>query len=117
MKYVDHKHPEWIEGDGYKKRILLREDSLNCPGTLVQLVRIEPRAVVADHYHKSCTEVFYGMSGSGVFEINGEAFNLSSGDVLTCEPFEIHNTKNSGYEPLIYVVFKTNVTEKDLYWC
>lgn len=116
MKYVDQAAVDWIEGEGYRTKVLLREGELNSPGTLVQIVELPPGAAVANHHHESCSEVFHILSGMGNFEIDGRRFDLRVGDTLTCEPGEIHNTRNPHAEPLAYVVFKTNVTEDDFFW-
>ena len=106
----------WVRGEGYRKKVLLREGALNSPGTLVQIVTIEPKTEVADHHHESCTEAFHVLSGRGSFDIDGDTYEVGPGDTLTCEPNEVHNTKNPHDEPFVYVVFKTNVVDSDLYW-
>ena len=116
MQFVDQKNVPWTTGDGYRKKILLRDEALNAPGTLVQIIEIPPHTTVADHHHRSCTEVFHILSGQGTFEINGKVFALGVGDTLTCEPGEVHNTKNPHARPFVYLVFKTNVVDNDLYW-
>ena len=116
MKFVDQADAEWIEGKDYRKKILLQGEDLNAPGTLVQIVEIAPHTEVANHYHKSCTEVFHVLSGKGTFEIDGKTVHLAPGDTLTCEPLEVHATRNPHDEPFRYVVFKTNVVEDDLFW-
>ena len=114
--FVQRDSAPWLTGVGYRKQILLREDALNCKGALAQIVTIDPRTEVADHHHESCTEAFYVLHGRGSFEIDGRLFEVEPGDTLTCEPGEVHNTKNPHDEPLTYIVFKTNVAENDLYW-
>lgn len=116
MKYIQSHDENWIEGRGYRKQILLREESLNCPGTLVQLVVIEPYAKVPFHHHKKMTEVFHVLEGTGSMVIGGQTFELKPGDTLTTEPNESHNAMNSSDVPLKYIVFKTNVVEGDSYW-
>jgi mannose-6-phosphate isomerase-like protein (cupin superfamily) len=116
MKFIERRDGGWIEGEGYRKRILLCEDALNAPGTLVQIVEIPPHMEVADHHHESCTEVFHILAGEGSFTIDSKTFQLSVGDTLTCEPREIHNTKNPNDTPFTYIVFKTNVADDDLFW-
>lgn len=116
MKHIEQSGAEWIDGKGYRKKILLREDDLNSPGTLVQIVEIAPETKVAEHYHQSCTEVFHILSGKGSFDIGKKTFHLEKGDTLTCEPLEIHATRNPYREPFRYLVFKTNVKDGDLFW-
>ena len=115
-KLVRNDQVHWVTGKGYRKRVLLREDDLDCAGTLVQVVRIEPQTEVAKHHHESCTEAFHILSGSGVFTIDGTVYEVTPGDTLTCTPGEVHDTKNPYDVPLDYVVFKTNVVDDDLYW-
>ena len=43
----------WIEGRGYRKKLLADERLLRCPGTLVQLIEIAPHTSVPPHYHKT----------------------------------------------------------------
>ncbi|MCP4316414.1 MAG: cupin domain-containing protein [Hyphomicrobiales bacterium] len=116
MRFVDQQDIPWTEGEGYRKKILLRDDALNAPGTLVQIVEIAPGTEVDDHHHESCTEVFHILEGQGSFDIDGKTFNLSAGDTLTCEPREVHNTKNPHDAPFTCIVFKTNMVDNDLYW-
>lgn len=116
MRFIRQQDVPWIDGEGYRKRILLREDALNAPGTLVQIVEVAPHTEVADHHHRSCTEVFHILAGQGTFDIDGKTFAMQVGDTLTCEPGEVHNTKNPNDAPFIYVVFKTNVVDNDLFW-
>ncbi|MEM8561989.1 MAG: hypothetical protein AAGF57_07120 [Pseudomonadota bacterium] len=42
MNYIPASDDSWIQGDGYRKQILLEEAELRCPVTLVQLVVIDP---------------------------------------------------------------------------
>ena len=116
MRFVDQQNVRWTEGEGYRKKILLRDDALNAPGTLVQIVELQPHTQVDDHHHESCTEVFHILEGQGSFDIDGRTFELKPGDTLTCEPREVHNTKNPHDEPFVYIVFKTNVADDDLFW-
>jgi quercetin dioxygenase-like cupin family protein len=117
MISIDNSAGEWIEGKGYWKNILLRARDLNTEGTLVQRVRIDPKSVVAPHYHRSCTEVFHIVHGSGTMIIDDVEIYMVPGDTLTCTPGEIHATRNDSADTAFeYVVFKTNVVEDDSYW-
>ncbi len=86
MRFVDQRQVPWTQGEGYRKKILLREDALNAPGTLVQIVELAPRMEVDNHHHRNCTEVFHVLAGQGTFEIDGQVHHLGPGDTLTCEP-------------------------------
>ena len=117
MKLVRNEDIAWANGPGYRKKILLRDTDINMDGGLVQIVEIPPHTLVNEHFHKSCTEVFHVLSGKGTFRIEGREFNLEPGQTLTCEPLEVHSTENPHDFPFTYVVFKTNVVDKDIFWC
>ena len=116
MKHVPGVAGEWQQCPGYAKKIILTERDLNAPGTLVQLIEIAPKTCVADHYHDHCTEAFHVVAGRGSFIIDGRYIELQPGDTLTCQPGEIHSTRNDGDVPFTYVVFKTNVRAGDIHW-
>ncbi len=116
MHYFPPSQEGWVQGRGYRKQILLRGDELNCPGTLVQLIEIEPRTEVPFHHHEKQTEVFHIVGGKGYMMINGERCELEPGVTLTTQPGDVHNTVNESDEPLRYVVFKTNWSADDTVW-
>ncbi|MCP4328350.1 MAG: cupin domain-containing protein [Alphaproteobacteria bacterium] len=116
MKHVPESAGEWLQCPGYAKKVLLTADDLNCDGGLVQLIEIAPRTSVADHYHDRCTEAFHVVAGGGTFVIDGIEIPLRPGDTLSCQPGEVHSTRNDGAEPFVYVVFKTNAVDGDIHW-
>lgn len=108
-------HP-WIEGPGYRKQLLVDEAQLRCPGTLVQLIEIEPHTRVPFHHHKTSVEAFHMLAGHGRMTIDGVEHTLAPGDTLTCHPPAVHDAENTGDILWRYIVFKTNVTPDDSYW-
>lgn len=38
------------------------------------------------HYHKRTTEVYYVLEGSGQMELDGERFDISTGDSVLIKP-------------------------------
>ncbi len=116
MRHIPDTDGDWQQCAGYRKKVLLTEIDLNAPGTLVQIVEIAPRTAVAAHFHDHCTEVFHVTGGRGRFVIGGNTVDLEPGDTLTCEPNEVHETRNDGDVPFTYVVFKTNAVAGDMNW-
>ena len=116
MRHSQDSGGEWIQGRGYRKKVLVCEHELHCPGALVQLVEIGPKTSVPFHYHKTSVEVFHVLDGRGVMTIEGVEYALSPGDTLTCEPPEMHSARNDATATWRYIVFKTNATRDDLYW-
>ena len=116
MKHLPHGAGEWLACPGYAKKILLTGRDLGDPGALVQLIEIGPRTSVDDHYHERCTEVVHVLAGRGTFVIDGHSVALEPGDTLTCQPREVHSTRNDGDAPFTYIVFKTNAEQGDIHW-
>ena len=116
MKYVASSSRQWKSGRGYVKAQLVTADTLRVPGTLVQVLKVQPKQVIPPHYHEHSTEVFYVLSGSGTMTIAGETVAMHPGDTVVCEPRELHAAENSSTEEWEYVVFKTNWKDGDSVW-
>lgn len=116
IKYSESGKGEWAELKGYKKKIILDENDLNCKGTLLQIIRINPRTEIDPHFHKKMTEAFFILKGKAVIFIEGNNYRLKPGDTLVCHPKEVHGAKNDSDEEFEYLVFKTNVEKDDSFW-
>lgn len=116
VMFIPRANDNWSQGNGYRKQVLLTDSDLDCPGTLVQLVVIEPHTEVPFHHHEKMTEVFRIIEGHGAMTLSGKTYDLSPGDTLTTHPFQSHNAVNDSDVPLRYVVFKTNCTDGDSVW-
>ncbi|MBE8538553.1 cupin domain-containing protein [Geoglobus acetivorans] len=79
-------------------------------GTFIQLVEIKGR--VGRHYHKTQTEVFVVVEGSGKIGIGDEVHEASCGDVFLCQPRTIHFAEGN----LKILVFKYDYVESDTVW-
>ncbi len=116
MKIIRSEKKEWLQKEGNSKKIFIDEKDLNFPGALVQELRVKPGEKAGIHYHKEQTEIFYFLTENGYWIINGEKMTFKKGDVLVIEPFDKHTVHNNTKEDYIYVAFKLNYIEKDLYW-
>ncbi len=116
MKIIKQNNKEWQQKEGYSKKILLNEDDLNYKGGLVQLIKVKPREVAGVHYHKKQTEIFYFLTKNGYWMINGEKHVFEMGDTLVIEPNDEHFVMNDTEEDYIYLAFKFNYDQSDLYW-
>lgn len=117
MKIVKSQNKEWLQKEGYSKKIFLDENTLNYKGGLVQEIKVKPGEVAKNHYHKKQTEIFYFLTKNGYWIINGEKFIFEIGDVLVIEPNDKHYVINDTKEDYIYLAFKFNYEQSDLYWC
>lgn len=116
MKLVKSNSKNWEEKRGYSKKIFLTPNDLRSTGNLIQEIKIKSGETVPDHYHKKQTEVFYFLTNNGYWIINGKKQQFESGDMLVIEPNDKHSVINETKEDYLYMVFKTNYHEDDIYW-
>jgi quercetin dioxygenase-like cupin family protein len=117
MKIVKTQNKEWLQKEGYSKKILLDENELNHKGGLVQLIKLKPGERAETHHHKEQTEIFYFLTKNGYWVINNEKFEFEIGDTLVIEPNDKHLIINDTDQDYIYLVFKYDYAPDDLYWC
>lgn len=115
MKYIKAHSGEIVVGENYTKEILLKDIDLISQTALSQLIMINPKTTVQDHYHKKSTEIFYFLSGIVVFKIDGKETLCSPGDLLVCEKDEMHEVRNESDEEVKYLAIKTQAAD-DTYW-
>lgn len=117
MKIINQEEKDWLEREGYSKKALVTKDDLKSKSNIfVQIVKNEPHTNVKPHYHKQTIEIFYILSGSGIFFINNDKNRRKPGDVILCEPGDVHGVINDTDEDFLTLVFKINPTENDNYW-
>lgn len=116
MKIIKSEDKNWLDKEGYSKKVFLDEKDLNYPGGLVQKIKIKPGEGAESHHHKEQTEIFYFLTENGYWIINGEKLSFKKGDVLVVEPHDKHTAINNTKEDYIYLAFKFNYSQDDLYW-
>lgn len=103
MNYV---HEDDIEGDHIEapfKRVIKH---LSSPWTLgsknlwVGTSTVAPGNKTNAHSHDINEEVFYCISGNGIFIADDETHEYSSGAVIYVPPGVVHQVVNTGDEPL-----------------
>jgi quercetin dioxygenase-like cupin family protein len=114
MEHYRAADRSWEQGKGYTKRRLLGEEILPRQIDLVQEVRFEKGSTVPPHYHKVQTEVFFVL-GKGSITIDGQRVDAEPGDVIVCEPGEVHGM------PLVeddfgFLVMKIDYRDDDTVW-
>lgn len=116
MKFIKSDEKQWSDKNGYSKKVILNSADLDFPGALVQQIKIKPGETAASHYHKKQTEVFYFLNSNGYFVVNGEKIALEAGDTLVIEPNDKHTVINETKQDFLYMAFKINYDEDDLFW-
>lgn len=114
MKRYRSEDAKWIQGQGYSKRIILPEKDLGIPGSLIQEVKFRQGDKVPLHHHNIQTEIFYAKDEAH-FEINGERIKMMPGDIIICEPGDVHGNPSIPHDFTI-LVLKINYDENDFVW-
>ena len=108
MKLIKNNESRWQEKEGYSKKILLEG--------VVQEIKIKAGETAKSHHHKVQKEIFYFLSDFGYWIVNGEQIKPKIGDCLIIEPMDKHTVINESEKDYIYLAFKINYAENDLYW-
>ena len=69
---------------------------------------------MAQHYHLKTTEIFLVLAGNGIININGTMNNCKIGDIILCEPNDVHSFK--ALDSWVIAIFKVNETKDDILW-
>jgi quercetin dioxygenase-like cupin family protein len=114
MKHLKHGSATEVSGQGYLKRVLIDEATLGIPGSFIQEVEFRKGDVVRQHHHRFQTEIFYALD-EAPFLINGLKVTMSPGDLLVCEPGDVHGNPIIPHDFRI-LVLKVNYRENDIVW-
>lgn len=77
-------------------------------------VCVKPGEGVPPHHHQKQTKIFYALSRIE-FEINGKLVLMAPGDILVCEPGDIHGNPSMPEDARI-LVLKKDYVEDDTIW-
>ncbi|MDD5566753.1 MAG: cupin domain-containing protein [Patescibacteria group bacterium] len=116
MKFIKSSKKAWEEKKGYSKKIFLDEEDLHTPGARIQLIKIKPKETAKNHYHKKQTEISYFLNNNGFYIVNGIKQQVEAGDIIVIEPNDRHEVVNNTDSDFLYVVYKLNYAEDDLFW-
>ena len=114
MRHYKHDFAPVLLGHGYLKRILIDELELGIPGSILQEVDFKKGDVVQQHHHNFQTEIFYSLD-QAPFLINGKEVTMNPGDVLVCEPGDVHGNPVIPHDFRI-LVLKIGFRENDIVW-
>ena len=114
MKHLRHDSAKTVPGQGYTKKVLIDESILGIHGSFMQEVEFKKGDVVRQHHHLHQTEIFYALD-EAPFVINGEKVNMKPGDVVVCEPGDVHGNPVIPHDFRI-LVLKKDFRENDIVW-
>ena len=66
-------------------------------------IELDPGAMVGEHVHASNEEIYWIVSGSGVFRDDGIEMPANPGDMLLTLKGHRHGLRNTGSEPLVFL--------------
>ncbi len=90
-------------GEVQMKKLLRGEEELCDKGRLFAKLTLPVGGEVGRHVHKGEFEIFYVVSGTGIFYDNGTECACAAGDVLYTQDGEEHGLRNTGEEPLEFL--------------
>lgn len=85
------------------KEALLTQEELGEHCRLFSRFTLKPGCELGHHEHHGEAEAYYILSGTGLYEDDGRAVPLESGDVTFCRSGSGHGIKNMGKEDLVFV--------------
>lgn len=117
MKHAHLTKLDWQERFDHHKAVVFTESDFNAPGTKFQVVKFEPNTGIKPHYHRARTEAFVILAGAGTITIAGRAIRAGVGDMILCQPGDIHAFHNPGTVDFVVGVFRTNDPgDSDMIW-
>jgi quercetin dioxygenase-like cupin family protein len=114
MKHFKHEEAKVVPGEGYTKKVLIDESALGIPGSFIQEVEFRSGDVVRQHHHRFQTEIFYALD-EAPFVINGKELTMGPGDIVVCEPGDVHGNPVIRHDFRI-LVLKVGFQENDIIW-
>ena len=105
------KHSNWVEGEEYKKRVLL--DNFGKQINLIEDVIVAVGGKIPLHGHDFTDEIFYITKNSLVMMVDKEKFEVSEGDMIYVEKNENHGFENKSNKESKMIVMKINFKKGD----
>lgn len=112
MEPVNQDDVEWTERDREGYAVRRQKLAAAAGGEQLGCSRYELPAgnrAWPYHYHTSNEEAIYVLSGTGMVRLDGEEYDLETGDYVALPTGEesAHQVVNPGEEPIEYLVFST----------
>ena len=76
-----------------EKFVFFREDELQNPLTQIAIGKLKAEEVVPFHLHESMEEVFFTLSGKGIFSIGEEHFTINKNCCIRVPSGLLHSIK------------------------
>jgi len=83
-------------------------DTYSSTDSLTAVAVIDPGKQIHPPHVHSEEEYLMVVEGEGTWSVEGREFDAKAGDILYAAPWDEHGIRNTGTEPLRFVVFKWN---------
>ncbi len=90
-------------GEAELRLILNSTEELYGKGRLFNHMFLAPGRSVGEHTHEGDNEIYYFLSGTGMYNDNGNYVRVHPGDTTICNSGELHGLVNDGDEPLEFI--------------
>lgn len=101
---IEHKDATLFGGPGeLHSNILLKADEFFNKGRLFNHCTLHPGEAIGVHPHNNEFEVYYILSGKGLYNDNGTEKVITTGDLTICYSGEKHGLKNDSDEDLTFI--------------
>lgn len=91
------------DGTAIVTSLIAGPEELNGKGRLFNRVHLNPGSSIGYHIHEQDAELFYILSGSGVYSDNGTKVEVRAGDLAICETGHGHSIANTGEDALEFI--------------
>ena len=88
------------EGTAISTSLISGPEELNGKGRVFSRITLNPGTSIGYHIHEKDSELFYILTGTGVYSDDGTDVNVRPGDVAICELGHGHSLANRGEEVL-----------------
>ena len=99
--------PKNGRGDMDKKELLQKDEMYGKGRTLSELF-LHPQCAMGFHEHHGDNEIYYILSGEGLYNDNGKEIPVKAGDVCIVNDGEGHSIANVGTEDLHVIALVLN---------
>ncbi len=97
---IEHKNIRGGIGEVEMQKILNGAEEMYGKGRMFCRMIVPPGNTLGLHEHSGDNEIFYVLSGTGIYHDNGTTVELHPGDTAVCNDGESHALENVSNEPL-----------------
>ena len=108
MVVEDVEHLREGEGTVHMTKLINVPEELCGKGRAYTRSILNPGCSIGTHPHEGESELFYILTGTGIYNDNGTEVTVSAGDVTICAPGESHGIANRSDEVLELVALIIN---------